>query len=461
MEQLVIPSFSLSSGETVRETTAFYNGDRCLLFEKTSGHILCTDRTVFEAFAAHEISSGLSRKLKSHCFIQQKTTRCDSNACPIKPEFFMVDLTNRCNMQCKYCLRDVNHETQSASPKTIADICTYINEYSAVYHPKNISVQPWGGEPLLELDQILTMRRLINPSGTKVHFSIETNGLLLNDEVLKKLYDARIGLGVSIDGYAAIHDGQRISASGMGTHQIVESHLKKAIKLFGDRVGTITTVTKRSAPHIEYILDYLVQEIGLKHVKFNFVHPSLFFDCDDICVDDELIAETILHLLRRLVELIEKGYKIEEHNISVKLRNIITNQFTDICHSRGCNGGRRMIVFDRNGNIYPCEMTDMPEEKLGCIYDSGDLTELVTLSVAKHDFFCAKKEEICDTCEWYVFCRGGCTVRTISCGKRPPMIDHIECAVNRSLYPALMELILKKPDVVNKMLGCDLLEIEN
>lgn len=41
------------------------------------------------------------------------------------------------------------------------------------------------------------------------------------------------------------------------------------------------------------------------------------------------------------------------------------------------------------------------------------------------------------------------------------MIDHIECAVNRSLYPALMELILKKPDVVNKMLGCDLLEIEN
>ena len=32
------------------------------------------------------------------------------------------------------------------------------------------------------------------------------------------------------------------------------------------------------------------------------------------------------------------------------------------------------------------------------------------------------------------------------------MIDHIECAVNRSLYPALMELILKKPDVVNKML---------
>lgn len=461
MEHIVIPSFSLPSGETVRETTAFYNGDRCLLFEKTSGHILCTDRAVFEAFAAREISSGLFRKLKSRCFIQQGKTGCDSNACTIKPEFFMVDLTNRCNMQCKYCLRDVNHITQSVSPKTVADICAYINEYAAAYHPKNISIQPWGGEPLLELDQILMMRRLINPTETKVHFSIETNGLLLNDEVLQKLYDARIGLGVSIDGYQAIHDGQRVSVGGTGTHKTVEAHLKNALALFGDRVGTITTITKCSATHIERILDYLVQDVGLKHVKFNFVHPSLFFDCSDICIDDELIAKTILRLLHRLVELIEQGYSVEEHNISVKLRNILTNQFTDICHSRGCNGGRRMIVFDRNGNIYPCEMTDMPEEKLGSIYDSGDLTELVARSVSKRDFFCAKKEEICETCEWYVFCRGGCTVRTISCGKRPPMIDHIECAVNRSLYPALVELILKKPDVVNKMLECDLLETEN
>ena len=450
--------FSLPSGETVRETVAFCNDDRCVLFEKESGHILCTDKAVFKSFAAHEISDGIARKLKSRCFIRQEMSECDGNACAVNPEFFMVDLTNRCNMQCKYCLRDVNHAAQSASPEVVADICAYINEYAEAYHPKNISIQPWGGEPLLELDQILTMRRLINPPDTKVHFSIETNGLLLNDEVLKKLYDARIGLGVSIDGYAAIHDGQRVSAGGTGTHQIVEKHLKNALKLFGDRVGTITTITKHSAPHIEDILNYLVQEVGLKHVKFNFVHPSLFFDCDEICVDDELIAETILRLLHRMVELIEEGYNVEEHNIGVKLQNILTNKFTDICHSRGCNGGRRMIVFDLKGNIYPCEMTDLPEEKLGSIYDSGDLTKLIARSAAKRDFFCAKKEEICENCEWYIFCRGGCTVRTISCGKRPPMIDRIECAVNRSLYPALMELILKKPEVVNKMLECDLLE---
>jgi len=461
MERHIIPSFFLDSGELIKETIAFCEDNHCVLFEKESGHILCIDRDVFETFAVHKISKGIVRKLKSRCFIQREVLDCTDSACVIKPEFFMVDLTNRCNMQCKYCLRDVNHTAHSASSQTIADICTYINNYATMYHPKNISIQPWGGEPLLELEHILAMRRLINPSDTKVHFSIETNGLLLSDKVLKKLYDARIGLGVSIDGYAEIHDGQRVSPNGMNTHHIVESHLKNAINLFGDRVGTITTVTRRSATHIECILDYLVQEIGLRHVKFNFVHPSLFFNCEDMCVDDELISETILRLLKRLVELIEMGYQVEEHNISVKFQNLLTNQFTDICHSRGCNGGRRMIVFDQKGNIYPCEMTDMPKEKLGSIYASDDLLELVKRSVVKHDFFCAKKEKICEDCEWYIFCRGGCTVRTISCGKRPPMIDRIECAVNRSLYPALIELILNKPDVVNKMLECDYLETEN
>ena len=107
MKRLVIPSFILPSGETVRETIAFCTGNRCVLFEKESGHILCTNQTVFEAFASQDISAGITRKLKSRCFIRQETVGCDSNTCVIKPEFFMVDLTNRCNMQCKYCLRDV------------------------------------------------------------------------------------------------------------------------------------------------------------------------------------------------------------------------------------------------------------------------------------------------------------------------------------------------------------------
>ena len=458
MEKYVIPKFSLPSGAVVKETTAFCEKNHCVLFEKETGHILCMDKKCFDNFAAQNVSDGIARKLSSHCFVSSNETKCQMEQCEIFPEFFMIDLTNKCNMQCKYCLRDVNHKAQSVSTQVISDICNYINKYIEEFHPKNISIQPWGGEPLLELDKILNMRQNIVSLNTKIHFSIETNGLLLTDEVLKKLYDAKIGIGISIDGYERLHDQQRILPNGSGTHKTVEKHLRKSLELFGQRVGTITTITRQNADYIESILDYFVKEIGLKHVKFNFVHPSVFFDCNDICVDEKLISVTILRLLNRMVDLIEIGYQVEEHNICVKLKNILTNKFTDICHSRGCNGGKRMIVFDRNGNIFPCEMTDTPKEKLGSIYEPISLLDMIHKSVGIRDYFLVKKEEICESCEWYIYCRGGCTVRTICSGKRPPLIDRIECAVNRTLYPALMELILTKPNVVNKLLECDLLE---
>lgn len=63
------------------------------------------------------------------------------------------------------------------------------------------------------------------------------------------------------------------------------------------------------------------------------------------------------------------------------------------------------------------------------------------------------KEDLCNHCDWYVFCKGGCTVRAMSIGKRPPHIDEIECSVNLSLYPALIKLILEKPQIVNRFLN--------
>lgn len=126
---------------------------------------------------------------------------------------------------------------------------------------RDITIQPWGGEPLLELDKILRMRNDISPQNTKVHFSIETNAVLLNEEMIHTLYDNRIGLGISIDGYEEIHNLQRVFVDGRGTHNIVETNLLLAAKIYGNRLGTITTVTKYNAPYCEQILKYFVHNL--------------------------------------------------------------------------------------------------------------------------------------------------------------------------------------------------------
>jgi len=452
------PFFIPNKNIATRKTVAFTYENKCMLFQPDSGRIILIDIECFYDFAEHNISDGFYQKLVSRGFIEGiKKTEC-GNICEVFPEFFMIDLTSRCNMRCKYCLRNIEEEGHSISIEMIDKISKYIVDYCEKYRVKHISVQPWGGEPLIEMETILRLREKIKPKGTNVHFSIETNALLLSEKNIDELYKNKIGIGVSIDGTKDTHDLQRVAINGTGTHSVVEKNLLRAIKVFGKRLGTITTLTKNNISHIEEILDYYAMKLKLTHIKFNFVHMSLFFDCSSLCVSEYDISKSIIRVLNKLVELNERGYLIEEHNISTKLKNILTRKYTDICHSMGCCGGRKMIVFGNDGSFYPCELTDSPEEAIGNVYNSIDMIEAVNSSIeGKRDFFKQKKESICDNCDWYEFCRGGCTVRAISCGNSPPMIDVIECAVNRTLYPALVELILKKPEIVNKMLGCDFL----
>lgn len=135
-------------------------------------------------------------------------------------------------------------------------------------------------------------------------------------------------------------------------------------------------------------------------------------------------------------------------------------EYADICLSCGCCGGEKMIVFDMDGNIYPCELTDDASFVIGSIYKKESLIEQIKMTIDKDKaFFKMKKAVECEKCYWKFFCRGGCTVRALSEKRQMEVIDidHIECAINQVLYPALMELVLRKPHIVNQMLGEDLL----
>lgn len=459
IREIIIDEFvDEKSGKRFEKSFGYENDTNAILFEKT-GHIIILDKTYIDELKKGKIPAEIERKLYSRMFVNEKSCISDNNTvCGIscRPEFFMIDLTKKCNMHCKYCLRDVSLSDISISEKSLIDICDFIKKYCQEHKIKDVTIQPWGGEPLIELSSIVMLRKLLSGIETKVHFSVETNALLLDENTIKLLYDNRIGIGISIDGYRELHDAQRVHENGSGTHEIVEKNLLLAKKLYEDRLGTITTITRLNASNIETILEYYAKELKLKNVKFNYVHESMFTECSDLCLSKEQIAETEFRLLNKLVELNENGYNISEYNISVKLKNLLLKKYSDICHSCGCSGGKKMIVFDMHGNIFPCELTDTPEEKIGSIYDGVDLIDMVKAGTSSKDFFIPKKSDKCSECVWYTFCKGGCTVRAISIGKRPPETDEIECAVNCTLYPELLKLILEKPFVVNKLIEMDL-----
>jgi len=137
--------------------------------------------------------------------------------------------------------------------------------------------------------------------------------------------------------------------------------------------------------------------------------------------------------------------------------NLLVNSQSDACICSGCHGGKKLIAFDLTGSIYPCDLTDYPEEKIGNVSDNGNLVQTIEDAIKKRPFFVPKKTAECASCPWKCYCKGGCTVNIKSLGLPKGAIDPIECAVNKTLYPKLINFILQKPKEVNSFIGRDIL----
>jgi uncharacterized protein len=145
------------------------------------------------------------------------------------------------------------------------------------------------------------------------------------------------------------------------------------------------------------------------------------------------------------------GKGIHISDITIRLKNLLVSEGKNICKSKGCMGGKRIISIDRNGNIFPCEMIDFEGENIGNILNEDDLIDQINNAIEHHSFFNDRQNEDCINCPWAVFCRGGCTssVRFIS---NEDSIDISECALNKIMYPSIIELLLTEPDIALSMI---------
>lgn len=452
-----ISEFGVDANTIFLETMAGIAGNKAILFNR-NGYILLTNKNVVNSLQNKKVPKQLANILLGRHFLLQKNIQKKKYVNEkVQPEFFMIDMTNRCNLRCTYCLRNVISGQEEISWEVLKDIGKFISEYCDKNDVRNISVQAWGGEPLLDVEKVIALTKFIMPTNTKVHYTIETNATLLSDEVVQRLHQYHIGIGISIDGFPLIHNKQRKFLSGKGSYEIVVKNLQNAQKIYDNQIGTITTITKESSLYIEEIIEHLAIELKIKNIKLNFMHSSSYTECSNMCMNSQEIAAAELKILNKIVDLQEKGYSVMEQNIQIKLKNILFKEYSDICLSCGCCGGKKMVVFDMNGKIYPCELTDNQKYAIGSIYKNQNLSDQITSKIEKKvDFFKVKKSEECTNCYWWVFCQGGCTVRTLQ-KRNVEKIDYMECAVNKVLYPALMELILVKPLIVNKMMGEDIL----
>jgi uncharacterized protein len=184
-----------------------------------------------------------------------------------------------CNIDCSYCYLAARKSTATMSLETLELACKRVFESPLL--DGQLEVAWHGGEPLTvalawyEAATTLMARR--RPADLKLQHCFQTNGLLMNEDWVQFL--ARIGarVGLSIDGPADLHDANRRTRRGLGTHE----GAMRAVRLLQDKGAqfhVITVLTERALDHPERLFEFYVHH-GIREVGFNIeeiegVHPS-------------------------------------------------------------------------------------------------------------------------------------------------------------------------------------------
>jgi uncharacterized protein len=192
---------------------------------------------------------------------------------------FVVKIHSRCNLACDYCyvyeMADQRWRTRPVrmSAEVFEHTAFRIGQHVRAHALPSVDVVLHGGEPLLA--GIEAIRNFVTAvraeTSGAARFSLQTNGLLLSEDVLEVLLELGVRVGVSIDGAAADHDRHRRHRSGAGSHAAVSRALEVlaqprfrpvyggllcTIDLASDPVATYEALAAFTPPVMDFLLPH-------------------------------------------------------------------------------------------------------------------------------------------------------------------------------------------------------------
>lgn len=187
-----------------------------------------------------------------------------ANGQPIRFTSFLVKVASRCNIKCDYCYM-YEHQDQGwrdqphvMSAETRRRVAGRLGEYAIATGLDRMLVIFHGGEPLLAGASTLAAFaediRSGLPDSTKVDFSVQTNGVLLDDRAVRVLGSAEIAVSLSLDGPQHANDRHRLAASGDSTFPAVVEAMKRLEQRPDIFAGVIAVIDPAVAP--EDVLGY-------------------------------------------------------------------------------------------------------------------------------------------------------------------------------------------------------------
>ncbi|MGL5677063.1 MAG: thioether cross-link-forming SCIFF peptide maturase [Cellulosilyticaceae bacterium] len=317
-----------------------------------------------------------------------------------------LHVAHDCNLKCKYCFAGEG-EYHGARGMMSLEVGKAAIDFLAKNsgHRKNIEVDFFGGEPLMNFDVVKGVvdyaRSIEEETGKNFRFTMTTNGILLNDEIIDYLNEHMYNVVLSLDGRPETNDRMRPTCNGKGSYDVILPKFKKLVEKRGGKQyyirGTFTHHNLDFADDVTHMADQGFEEVSAEPVvaPLTMDYALQQEDIPVLCKEYERLAKEMLRRHK------EDGKCFNFFHFMVDLTG------GPCVHKRlaGCGSGSEYLAATPDGKLYPCHQFAGMEE-----FEMGDVWKGVTNTEKRCEFEKCNvySKEQCTQCWAKFFCSGGC-----------------------------------------------------
>ncbi|MEE1320333.1 MAG: thioether cross-link-forming SCIFF peptide maturase [Acutalibacteraceae bacterium] len=320
-----------------------------------------------------------------------------------------LHVAHTCNLNCSYCFASQGKyqgDRALMSFETGKRAFDFLVENSGTR--RNLEVDFFGGEPLMNFDvvkQLVEYARKIEKEHNKnFRFTLTTNGVLLDDDVIDYLNKEMCNVVLSLDGRKNVHDHFRVDYAGNGSYDKILPKFKNLVEKRGGKDyymrGTFTHNNVDFTNDIFHMADLGFKELSMEPV----VCPP---DDPYALTQEDLpkLFEQYEILAKEMVRRKKKGDGFTFYHYMLDLTNgpCIYKRIT------GCGSGTEYVAVTPWGDLYPCHQFVGDEKyRLGDIYNG--ITNIEIQDKFRHCNAYSRTE--CKDCWAKLYCSGGCAANS-------------------------------------------------
>lgn len=322
-----------------------------------------------------------------------------------------LHIAHACNLSCRYCFAgegEYRGDRSLMSFEVGKKALDFLVKNSGTR--RNLEVDFFGGEPLMNFDVVKKLvaygRSLEEANDKHFRFTLTTNGVLLDDDIIEFANKEMDNIVLSIDGRKEVHDHMRPKKNGEGSYDLILDKFKKVAETRNQtRYYVRGTFTHYNLDFVEDVL-HLANE-GFKQIS---VEPVVAGPEAPYAIKPEdipVICEGYDRLAKEMLDRERKGEGFTFFHFMIDL----TGGPCVYKRLSGCGSGTEYLAVTPWGDLYPCHQFVGNEDFLLGNVDDG----IVKNDIRDEFKLCnvyAKEE--CRNCFAKFYCSGGCAANAFN-----------------------------------------------